>query len=70
MVYRFEVVIVMVRDDEELSIVRKTHSLYHTVIMHVVESWTRLYRKDGWKIRSITEQNFEFIQGEDWYEHG
>ena len=70
MVYRFQVVIVLKRDDEELTLVRGTHRLYHSVVMHLVESWTRLYRKEGWKIFTISEQNFEFVQGEDWYEHG
>ena len=70
MMYKFQVVVVMEKDGDELSIVRGTHKLYHSVIMDLVESWTRLYRQNGWKVKSIYEQNFEFIEGEEWYEHG
>lgn len=69
MAYTFEVVIVMEREGDELSIVRKTHHLYHHAVMQLVESWTKLHRQDGWKIKRIYEQNFDFVLDTP-YEHG
>lgn len=69
MAYTFEVVIIMKRDDDELSIVRKTHHLYHHAVMQLVEMWTKLYRQDGWHVFRVYEQNFEFVLDHP-YEHG
>lgn len=69
MAYTFEVVIIMARDGDELSIVRKTHHLYHHAVMQLVERWTKLHRQDGWKVVRIYEQNFDFVLDTP-YEHG
>ncbi len=69
MAYTFEVVIVMERAGDELSIVRKTHHLYHHAVMQLVERWTNLYRKDGWRVKRVYEQNFDFVLDPP-YEHG
>jgi hypothetical protein len=71
MPFTFEVVMILKRDEnEELSLVRKTHNLYYPVVIHLVEAWTKLYRENGWRVERFYLQNFNFKDGDISYEHG
>lgn len=67
--YTFEVVVILLRDGDELSIVRRCTSLYKTVVMELVEQWTKEYRENGWQISRIYEQNYKFVTTDNLYEH-
>lgn len=70
MAYTFDVVIILERDEhEELSLVRRTHNLYYPVVLQLVEAWTKLYRQNGWRVKSFHLQNFDFEAKEISYEH-
>ena len=73
MPFTFEVVIILKRDfdeDEELTIVRKTHNLYYPVVIQLVEAWTKLHRVNGWRVERFYLQNFNFKDKDISYEHG
>jgi predicted nuclease of restriction endonuclease-like RecB superfamily len=67
--YTFEVVVILVRDGDELGLVRKVTSLYKTVVMELVKQWTQEYRDNGWQITRIYEQNYRFVNPDNLYEH-
>jgi hypothetical protein len=69
MQYTFEVVVIMHREGDELSIVRQITNLYHSVVMELVERWTREYRSNGWQVSKVYEQNYKFITSDNLYEH-
>lgn len=67
--YIFEIVIILVRGDDELSLVKKSHSLYESVIMQTVFHHISDLLNQDWKLREYYTQNYVFLEG-DKYEHG
>lgn len=67
--YTFQIVIILIRGNDELSIVRDSHSLYASVIMQTVYYHAKPLLEDGWKLREYYTQNYEFLTPTP-YEHG
>lgn len=59
--YTFQIVIILIRDEDELSIVRDSHSLYATVVMQTVYHHSKPYLDNGWKLHKYYTQNYEFL---------
>jgi len=61
--FTFQIVIILIRDDNELSLVRESHSLYFTVIPQTAYHHAKPYLDEGYKLHRFYAQNFEFIGG-------
>ena len=61
--FTFQIVIVLIRGNDELSLVRDSHSLYFTVIPETAYHHAKPFLNDGYKLHRFYAQNFEFIGG-------
>jgi hypothetical protein len=62
--YTFQIVIILIRGDNELSLVRNSHSLYATAILETVYHYAKPFLDDGYKLHKFYTQNYEFVEGE------
>lgn len=67
--YTFEIVIILVRDGDELSLVKKSHSLYESVIPQTVYHHIVDFLNEDWKLREFYTQNYRFVTNNN-DEHG
>jgi hypothetical protein len=58
--YTFQVVIILVKNGDELGLVRESHSLYINHIMDFVYHIAKPYLADGYQLHKYYLQNFNF----------
>lgn len=59
--FTFDILVTLTRGTEQILIARHTHSLYYTIYMALVEQMTREFTKEGWRIKKVELENFEFV---------
>lgn len=62
--YTFQIVIILIRGDNELSLIKKSHSLYATVVLETAYHYVKPFLDEGYKMHKVYTQNYEFVTGE------
>ena len=68
--YTFQIVIIVIRDDTELSLIKNSHSLYETAIMQTVYYHAKPFIDVGYRLHRYYTQNYEFLTDQKQEEHG
>jgi len=68
--YTFQIVIILIRGLDEVSLVRESHSLYSTVVIETVYHHAKPYLDEGYTLHKFYLQNFNFLKGGQHEGHG
>lgn len=67
--YTFQIVIILIRDDTELSLIKTSHSLYASETTELVFKYAKPFTDVGYKIHKFYMQNYELVAPSN-SEHG
>ena len=60
--YTFQIVVILRRDNDEISLVRETHSLYVHLVLELAYAFAKPYLDEGYQLHKFYSQNYVFLK--------